>query len=45
MGCGLGILAAGFDKLWANIFRDLLPHAQASEATAELDRLPRRATD
>jgi Ca-activated chloride channel family protein len=28
----------GFDKLWANIFRDLLPHAQASEAMAELDR-------
>src|SRR5580658_8779607 len=28
----------GFDKLWANIFRDLLPHAQASEATAEFDR-------
>ncbi|MFN7997608.1 MAG: VWA domain-containing protein [Bryobacteraceae bacterium] len=28
----------GFDKLWANIFRDLLPHAQASEATAEYDR-------
>ena len=28
----------GFDKLWANIFRDLLPHAQSSEATAEFDR-------
>jgi len=28
----------GFDKLWANIFRDLLPHAQSSEAGAELDR-------
>jgi len=28
----------GFDKLWANIFRDLLPHAESSEATAELDR-------
>src|SRR5690348_2481147 len=28
----------GFDKLWSNIFRDLLPHAQASEATAEFDR-------
>jgi len=28
----------GFDKLWTNIFRDLLPHAEASEATAELDR-------
>jgi Ca-activated chloride channel homolog len=29
---------AGFDRLWSNIFRDLLPHAQASEATAEYDR-------
>jgi uncharacterized membrane protein len=29
---------AGFDKLWSNVFRDLLPHAQASEATAEYDR-------
>ena len=28
----------GFDRLWTNIFRDLLPHAQASEAVAELDR-------
>jgi len=28
----------GFDKLWSNIFRDLLPHAQASEATAEYDQ-------
>jgi uncharacterized protein YegL len=28
----------GFDKLWANIFRDLLPHAESSEATAEYDR-------
>jgi len=28
----------GFDKLWANIFRDLLPHAEASEAAAEFDR-------
>jgi hypothetical protein len=27
----------GFDRLWANIFHDLLPHAQASEATAEYD--------
>jgi hypothetical protein len=27
----------GFDKLWANIFRDLLPHAQASEASAVYD--------
>jgi hypothetical protein len=29
---------AGFDRLWSNVFRDLLPHAQASEATAEYDR-------
>jgi Ca-activated chloride channel homolog len=28
----------GFDRLWANIFRDLLPHATASEATADFDR-------
>ncbi len=28
----------GFDKLWTNIFRDLLPHAEASEAGAEFDR-------
>ncbi len=28
----------GFDKLWTNIFRDLLPHAAASEAAAEFDR-------
>ncbi|HLK48144.1 MAG TPA: VWA domain-containing protein [Bryobacteraceae bacterium] len=28
----------GFDKLWANIFRDLLPHAPASEASADFDR-------
>jgi Mg-chelatase subunit ChlD len=28
---------SGFDRLWTNIFRDLLPHAQASEATAEYD--------
>ncbi|MGA2736563.1 MAG: VWA domain-containing protein [Bryobacteraceae bacterium] len=28
----------GFDKLWANIFRDLLPHAESSEAGAEFDR-------
>jgi len=27
----------GFDKLWPNIFRDLLPHAQEGEATAKLD--------
>ena len=28
----------GYDKLWANIFRDLLPHAESSEAGAEFDR-------
>jgi len=28
----------GFDRLWANIFRDLLPHAPASEAAADFDR-------
>jgi uncharacterized membrane protein len=28
----------GFDKLWANIFRDLLPHAPSSETTADFDR-------
>jgi hypothetical protein len=28
----------GFDRLWTNIFRDLLPHAPASEATADFDR-------
>jgi len=28
----------GFDRLWANTFRDLLPHAPASEATADFDR-------
>ncbi len=28
----------GFDRLWANIFRDLLPHARQSETTAEFDR-------
>ncbi|MGI8743700.1 MAG: VWA domain-containing protein [Bryobacteraceae bacterium] len=27
----------GFDKLWTNTFRDLLPHAQAGEAKAEYD--------
>jgi uncharacterized membrane protein len=27
----------GFDKLWANIFRDLLPHAAPSETTADFD--------
>lgn len=27
----------GFDRLWANIARDLLPRAQSSEAQAELD--------
>ena len=28
----------GFDRLWANTFRDLLPHAQESEASADFDR-------
>lgn len=28
----------GFDKLWANIFRDLLPHAVASETATDFDR-------
>ena len=28
----------GFDKLWANVFRDLLPHAPASETSADFDR-------
>lgn len=27
----------GYDKLWTNAFRDLLPHSQASEAKAEYD--------
>ena len=28
----------GFDRLWSNIFRDLLPHAPESETTADFDR-------
>jgi Mg-chelatase subunit ChlD len=28
----------GFDKLWANVFRDLLPHAPESETSADYDR-------
>ena len=28
----------GFDQLWANIFRDLLPHAPQSETVADFDR-------
>jgi Ca-activated chloride channel family protein len=32
------VMWPGFDRLWANIFRDLLPHATASEATADFDR-------
>lgn len=28
----------GFDKLWANTFRDLLPHAAESETSADYDR-------
>ncbi|MDQ2898635.1 MAG: VWA domain-containing protein [Acidobacteriota bacterium] len=27
----------GFDRFWTNVFRDLLPHAPASEATAAYD--------
>ena len=27
----------GYDKLWANVFRDILPHAAATEAGA-IDR-------
>ena len=27
----------GFDRFWANLFRDLLPHAQAGEASLEYD--------
>src|SRR5205807_7501324 len=29
---------AGFDRLWANIFRDLLPHAPQTETAADFDR-------
>jgi Ca-activated chloride channel homolog len=29
----------GFGKLWANIFRDLLPRAQPGEASADFDRV------
>jgi secreted protein with Ig-like and vWFA domain len=28
----------GFDRFWANVFRDLLPHAAGSETTADYDR-------
>lgn len=28
----------GFDRFWANVFRDLLPHAAHTETTADLDR-------
>lgn len=28
---------AGYDRFWANLLRDLLPHAQAGEATTEFD--------
>jgi uncharacterized membrane protein len=28
----------GFDRFWANVFRDLLPHAAHSETSAEFDR-------
>ena len=27
----------GFDRFWTNVFRDLLPHARAGEATVEFD--------
>ena len=27
----------GFDRLWANIFRDLLPHAESGDAKADFD--------
>ena len=27
----------GYDKFWTNLTRDLLPHAQAGEATLEFD--------
>jgi Mg-chelatase subunit ChlD len=29
---------AGYDRFWTNVFRDLLPHSEATEATAEYDR-------
>jgi hypothetical protein len=32
------VAAPYFDRLWTNIFRDLLPHAPASETTADFDR-------
>ena len=28
----------GFDRFWANVFRDLLPHAPQSETSADFDR-------
>jgi uncharacterized membrane protein len=28
----------GFDRFWANVFRDLLPHAPPSETAADFDR-------
>lgn len=28
---------SGFDRFWSNVFRDLLPHAQAGEAVATYD--------
>ncbi|MBI1790974.1 MAG: VWA domain-containing protein [Acidobacteria bacterium] len=28
---------SGFDKLWTNLVRDLLPHAEAADASAEYD--------
>jgi hypothetical protein len=29
---------AGYDRFWTNVFRDMLPHSAATEATAEYDR-------
>lgn len=28
----------GYDRFWTNVFRDMLPHSAATEATAEYDR-------
>jgi Mg-chelatase subunit ChlD len=28
----------GYDRFWTNVFRDLLPHSEATEASAEYDR-------
>jgi uncharacterized membrane protein len=34
----------GYDHLWANIFRDLLPHAPVTEASADFDRASNELT-